>query len=297
MFLDSMYDVDRNDGEVSQEQINFYLETLYSSDITSDRFFYTQDERGLPEHIVETRIANTDFYCKLLDSNQLNPDTWRSIPRPANFIGIWPPRKPADLLGFYQEGKLPRGKVATWNDPGNQFFHENVNIRKDPITGYGLHARKKILGSQWIGQYTGMLVPRDDNIPKELTVYQFGIDIGAWLGEKLQATQPTCWVDATKAGSCFRFMAHSCESNAEVTAEIDHEGNRILAVGTLCDIAEGEQITIDYGTDWFTDNDKCRCGSRTCKNPFTDGDINPDEDTDKNSDSTCEDSDRMDEDW
>jgi hypothetical protein len=298
VFLDTIYDAVRDDGEVTKEQVIFYLEKLYSSAIKGDRYFYAQDEQGLPEHRVETRIANIEFYCKLLDCNQFNPDTWRSTPRPANFIGIWPPREPADLLGL-QKGKCSRRKVATWNDPGNQFFYESINIRKDPITGYGLYARKKILGGQWIGQYAGILVPRDDTLPEELTVYQFGIDIGKPLGKKLQgkkATQPTCWVDATKAGSCFRFMAHSCEPNAEITEESDHEGNRILAVGTLCDITEGEPITINYGTDWFTGNDKCRCGSRTCKNPFNDGDNILDEDTEKNSDSTYEDSDSMDED-
>ena len=75
-----------------------------------------------------------------------------------------------------------------------------------------------------------MLVLRDDTLPKELMVYQFGVDIGKWLGKKLQgkkmqgkrATQPTCWVDATKAGSCFRFMAHSCKPNAEASQEINH---------------------------------------------------------------------------
>jgi hypothetical protein len=74
--------------------------------------------------------------------------------------------------------------------------------------------------------------------------------------------------------------------------------NRILAVSTLCDVKEGEPITIDYGTDWFTGNDKCRCGSRNCKNPFNDSDNKLDKDTAKNSGSTCEDSDgSMDEDW
>ncbi|OSS46664.1 hypothetical protein B5807_08775 [Epicoccum nigrum] len=62
-----------------------------------------------------------------------------------------------------------------------------------------------------------------------------------------------------------------------------HGSFLILAVSTLCDVKEGEPITIDYGTDWFTGNDKCRCGSRNCKNPFNDSDNKLDEDTAKNS--------------
>ena len=66
VFLDILYDVDQNDGEVTKEQTVFYLETLYSPEIKGDRFFYTQDEQGLPLHRVETRIGNTEFFCKLL---------------------------------------------------------------------------------------------------------------------------------------------------------------------------------------------------------------------------------------
>jgi hypothetical protein len=144
VFYDVIYDVDRNDGEATKEQTKFYLKKLYSTDVKGDRYFYAQDEQGLPEHRAETRIANTEFYCKLLDCNQLNPDTWRSTLHPTNFIGIWPSRELADLLGFY-EGKCSRRNVGTWNDPGNQFLFESINIRKDPVTGYGLYARKKFL--------------------------------------------------------------------------------------------------------------------------------------------------------
>ena len=82
------------------------------------------------------------------------------------------------------------------------------------------------------------LVPRDDTLPEELKVYQFSIDVGKLVGKKSQckkATQPTCWVDATKARSFFWVMAHSCEPNAEVSQEVDYEGKRIPALCSRID--------------------------------------------------------------
>ena len=118
VFLDILYDVDQNDGEVTKEQTVFYLETLYSPEIKGDRFFYTQDEQGLPLHRVETRIGNTEFFCKLLDCNQFNSVSWHFTQRPAHFVGVWPPREPADLLAL-QKGKCSRRKLVSWDDPGN----------------------------------------------------------------------------------------------------------------------------------------------------------------------------------
>ena len=65
-------------GELDQararvEALELAVLMLYSSEIGGDRFFYAQDEQGLPEHRVETRIANTEFYCKLLGCNHFDP--------------------------------------------------------------------------------------------------------------------------------------------------------------------------------------------------------------------------------
>ncbi|KAH6638831.1 hypothetical protein C7974DRAFT_352838 [Boeremia exigua] len=93
---------------------------------------------------------------------------------------------------------------------------------------------------------------------------QFGIGIGQRTVD--DALQPMAWVDATRKGSIFRFMAHSCEPNAQVRATRVGMHNRILAVYTTRPIAANEPITIDYGTDWFTGENWCFCGTASCKN-------------------------------
>lgn len=109
-----------------------------------------------------------------------------------------------------------------------------------------------------------MLVPRNDDLPDEQCVYHFGIDVGLLLAdediEEDQKQKPTCWVDATKKGSIFHFMAHSCKLNAEVERAQVGTHHQILAIRTIQPIEMHEVITINYGDEWFNDEQQCCCG-------------------------------------
>ena len=152
-----------------------------------------------------------------------------------------------------------------------QLWHENIDIRLAERTGYGLYARKSLAAKIFIGEYTGVLLPIDEELPDENTVYQFVINIGK-LQTKRNAPQPKCWVDATKKGSIFRLMAHSCSPNAEVTEAHVSTHNRVLAVRTIRPVLANEAITIDYGERWLTGKQRYFCGVQGCTNPLQAGD-------------------------
>tara|TARA_R110002003_G_scaffold215_2_gene16431 strand:- start:145 stop:987 length:843 start_codon:yes stop_codon:yes gene_type:complete len=146
------------------------------------------------------------------------------------------------------------------------FWLDNILLRyRPPVKGYGLFARNDIPANTCIGEYMGRLVPGED-VADDKTQYQFEIDIGHIVGAGEE--QPMCWLDATHTGSIFRFMNHHCDPNAAINAGRCGMHNRILYVYTLRDIAQREQITINYGPDWFAkEEEPCMCGSSKCVNP------------------------------
>ncbi|KAJ4988609.1 histone-lysine n-methyltransferase [Stagonosporopsis vannaccii] len=152
-----------------------------------------------------------------------------------------------------------------------EVWFEHIDIRLTEHTGYGLFARKPRPANLFLGEYTGTLVPIVHTLPDELTEYHFGIRIGKLLVGP-NDPQPMCWVDATKKGSIFRFIAHSCEPNAEVVDARVGTHHHVLAIPTIRGIGINEAIAIDYGNEWFTGKQRCLCGTESCRNRPQDGD-------------------------
>ena len=73
-----------------------------------------------------------------------------------------------------------------------------------------------------------------------------------------------CWDHA-------RFMNHSCEPNCEAETVEGTTGTRVY-INALRDIAEGEELTYNYGltlderhTKKLKSQFACHCGSATCR--------------------------------
>lgn len=149
---------------------------------------------------------------------------------------------------------------------GQRRWRERFEIRTISGMGYGLFSKRNPrLGwkGTWrkgdiLGVYLGELNPtRTEN-----TDYCHEVAIGPEF-EKTGA--PVAYIDAEKCGNYVRFCNHSCESNAKIySARVGKE--RILALRATKHIAAGEQICIDYGTEYFQSR-QCLCGSARCKYP------------------------------
>lgn len=110
--------------------------------------------------------------------------------------------------------------------------------------GYGLFARVPVSAGDFILEYTGRHVPSKvaDAMKSR---YLFEID-EHWT------------VDGSTRSNTARYINHSCDPNTE--AEI--EDGKILIYATR-DIAEGEEVTIDYGEEYFDEFIRpsgCCCG-------------------------------------
>jgi hypothetical protein len=151
---------------------------------------------------------------------------------------------------------------------GQARWRQRLEIRQIPGMGYGLFSKmnsKVGWKETWkkddiLGAYLGELIPeRTGN-----TDYCHEVTIGP---EFKNTRAPVAYIDAEKCGSYVRFCNHGCESNAGIfEARVGKE--RVLALRATKPIAAGEQICIDYGSDYFHDR-QCLCGSANCKYPDT----------------------------
>ena len=110
-------------------------------------------------------------------------------------------------------------------------------------TGLGLYASRSFSKGEFIAEYTG---PKIKTTQADMirTKYLFDLENG-WT------------VDGSVRSNIARFINHSCKPNAE--AELKNE--RIFLYATR-KIAAGEEMTFDYGEEYFDEFIKpfgCKC--------------------------------------
>ncbi|MFZ1988096.1 MAG: SET domain-containing protein [Minisyncoccia bacterium] len=109
-------------------------------------------------------------------------------------------------------------------------------IKKSPIHGYGVFAQQSLKKGQFISELKGARVVYESKILGLSNRYPDWIGIGK-----------NTWIDPVDE---FEYLNHSCNPNAGL------KGNRILKLYALRNIAEGEEITIDYA---ITEEDPDYC--------------------------------------
>lgn len=123
-------------------------------------------------------------------------------------------------------------------------MEQSVEVRKSSKHGNGLFALKNFSKGDRVYSFAkGRVVARDEikNLSEREKIH---LDkIGEDTYEIIEP--PGCYIN------------HSCEPNVEEKSRTGY---------ALRDIAEGEEITIDYDTiAFFEEPFTCRCGSKNCR--------------------------------
>jgi hypothetical protein len=252
-------------------EITKLLQPLYDTNLQGERFFYSQDEAGLPVERIPTTVNSEKFYCTITDTNLLNPSSWKHQRKPSGFIGRhWPPKNITDLLST--PGKSERCAVCDRENVAckcdyekfRRYVHDNgiANVALRPTTrlGMGGFARKMIPKETCIAEFTGRIVPADAVNDND---YHTGIPIGKLNGNK--EGQARAYIDCERTGSIARFFNHSCDPNAWFLVGRCGMKHRIVYVETVKKIEEGDEITVDYKDDRFKDSLSCLCGTVKCE--------------------------------
>jgi uncharacterized protein len=109
--------------------------------------------------------------------------------------------------------------------------------------GHGLFARRSFEKSDFIVEYTGERISTA-HADALKTRYLFELD-EKWT------------IDGSSRDNIARYINHSCEPNAEAEIHDDH-----ILISATRDIREGEEITIDYGEEYFDEFIRpfgCKC--------------------------------------
>lgn len=110
--------------------------------------------------------------------------------------------------------------------------------------GLGLFALEPIPRGKRIIEYTGPLVPNEEVERRRTGRYFFGVN-SRWS------------IDGSPRTNTARYINHSCRPNAEAIVS----GRRVW-IWSKREIKAGEEITYDYGREYFEDYIKpagCRC--------------------------------------
>lgn len=116
-------------------------------------------------------------------------------------------------------------------------------VRESPGVGWGLFARETIPEGTFILEYTG----------KKISSQEADVSKGRYLFE----VDKRWTLDGEGQENHARWINHSCVPNAEA----DVKKGKIF-IHALRDIFEGEEITIDYGDEYFKEFIKphgCKC--------------------------------------
>lgn len=113
---------------------------------------------------------------------------------------------------------------------------------KRTVTGLGLFALQPIPKGTRIVEYTGPLVA-NEIVDKSNGKYFFGIN-SKWS------------IDGSPRSNVARYINHSCRPNAEAI-----QSGRRIWIWSRRNIKPGEEITYDYGKEYFEGllEGKCKC--------------------------------------
>ena len=126
----------------------------------------------------------------------------------------------------------------------------NFRVGRSPIRGRGLFALSPLPARRKLGELGGEPITEREGRRRargraSVMIVEFGDGTA---------------LDATRLGSHFRYVNHSCEPNAYMRL---WRGR--VEFYALRDIAAGEELTCDYGETHHGGRLPCRCGSARCR--------------------------------
>ena len=126
----------------------------------------------------------------------------------------------------------------------------NFKVGRSPIQGRGLFALSDLPARRKLGELGGELITvREARRRARGTSTVMIVEFGDGMA-----------LDATSAGTDFKYVNHSCEPNAYMRI-----CRRRVEFYSLRPIAAGEELTCDYGETHHEGRLACRCGSERCK--------------------------------
>ena len=136
---------------------------------------------------------------------------------------------------------------------------ELCEVRGSSIHGRGVYAARDIKAEEQIIEYVGEIVSKDES-GKRGTKQQARADAHGDAAVYIFNLNSRYDLDGNVPWNVARLINHSCEPNCEAWSK-----GRKIFIHALRDIAEGEELSFDYGFDVECYEDHpCLCGREGC---------------------------------
>ena len=133
-----------------------------------------------------------------------------------------------------------------------------VHVRNSRVHGRGVFAREPLASGVVVGVYAGQRYGADElehHVWDDGLTYLFGLSDGSVI-------------DGAIGGNATRFLNHACDPNCEAVEFYDGDDRLCVRIETLCAIAVGEELTLDYALqieDRDPSDHPCHCGAARCR--------------------------------
>lgn len=163
--------------------------------------------------------------------------------------GIKTSRKVASERQLYK-------KLRELWDRGQSEFCE---VRGSEIHGRGVYATRDIAAGEKIIEYVGEIIDKDESSERGVEQHERSVKSGDAAVYIFNLTKKYD-IDGNVPWNTARLINHSCEPNCEAW----QSGKKIF-IHALTDVAEGDELTFDYGFDVECYEDHpCLCGREGC---------------------------------
>ena len=129
-------------------------------------------------------------------------------------------------------------------------FAPGLATGESTIEGRGCFATRIFKKGRRIAEYAGERIPRPEILRRvrgKKRIYVCGVN--SYWG-----------IDGSRGGNGTQYINHSCQPNAYTRLVYEH-----IIFFALRDIRAGEEITLDYGDSYHSDEKRCRCGAPKCR--------------------------------
>lgn len=147
--------------------------------------------------------------------------------------------------------------------------------------GFGVFAREKIKKDEFVCEYIGQIIHKDDaQIKIKTNLIKKKPNYVLQVRENYEKMTINTFIDAEENGNVSRFLNHSCDPNLYFDIiRVSHFIPQV-AFFALRDIEQGEELTFSYNDSELNNNDSvknnieeefqrsykaCLCGSKNCK--------------------------------
>lgn len=131
-------------------------------------------------------------------------------------------------------------------------IHPLVEITTYPGKGNGVRALQHIPADTIIGEYVGELYPLESTSDPI-----YSLELAGDLGE-------VALIQAKHLGNWTRYMNHSCKPTAYFSNYTI--GDRVrMCIRTARETNIFEEVTVHYGSGYWTEAMLCRCGEPNCE--------------------------------